>query len=60
LQRLNNFFERGALTTKRLGLFGIVPDFGVFELAPDLGQAFGFALIVKGTPSALRSAPGDP
>jgi len=32
-------------------MFRIIPDFGVFEFAFDLGQAFILLIVVKDTPS---------
>jgi hypothetical protein len=44
------------LLAKCLRALRIVPDVGLFEFALDFGQALGFALIVKDTSSAHRSA----
>jgi hypothetical protein len=40
-----------------LGMLGIVPDFGIFELALDFDQPIVFSIVVKDTPSGPGSAP---
>jgi hypothetical protein len=49
-------FQLGAFASEFLGPFRLLPDGGIFEFPQDLGQALALAGIVKGTPSAHRSA----
>jgi len=50
-------FQGCALAAQGLGPFGLVPDIRITQLQLDLGQAFLFGSVVKGTPSARRCAP---
>ena len=43
-------FQPRAFATQLLRTLGVVPDFGVFQLALDLDQAFVLAVVVKDTP----------
>jgi hypothetical protein len=54
---IHHRLQLGAFAAQFLGLFGIVPNGRVFQLAEDLGQAFLLAFEVKGTPSGHRRAP---
>jgi hypothetical protein len=45
-----------ALASQLLGLVGLVPDAGVFELAADFFQPLLLAVVLKETPSASRCA----
>jgi hypothetical protein len=49
-------FELSPLAAKRLGPFGLIPDFWDLELSVDFGQAFAALIVVKGTPSRHRRA----
>jgi hypothetical protein len=48
--------ELRALATELLRLLGLLPDRGVFEFPQDLREPLAAPLVVKGTPSAPRSA----
>jgi hypothetical protein len=50
VDRLDDTLELGALAAQLLRTLRLAPDGRVFEFAQDLGQSFGFARIVKGTP----------
>lgn len=52
-----DFFQPGALLTEALGLLGIVPDVGVFELPLDLFETLALRIEVKDTPSERPRAP---
>ena len=41
----------GTFLPERLRPIGLIPDVRLFEFALDLCQAFGFAVVVKGTSS---------
>jgi hypothetical protein len=45
-----------ALAAQLLGLVGLVPDGGVFELAADFFQPLFLAVVLKETPSASQCA----
>jgi hypothetical protein len=45
-----------ALATQLLGLVGLVPDAGIFELAADFFQPLFLAVVLKETPSASSCA----
>jgi hypothetical protein len=47
---LNNLRQRGALTAQALGVFGLVPDARIFELAVYFDQTIMFVIVVKDTP----------
>jgi hypothetical protein len=49
-ERQYHLFQARALTPELLGALGVVPDFGVFKLAADFGQAFLAGIEVKDTP----------
>jgi len=57
VERVDDLFQASAFLSQRLGAFGLVPDVGLLEFASDLGQSFGFAFVVKDTPSTHRSVP---
>ncbi|OHC29536.1 MAG: hypothetical protein A3J71_03290 [Pseudomonadales bacterium RIFCSPHIGHO2_02_FULL_60_43] len=42
--------QRGALTAQALGIFGLVPDVGVFEFAVYFDQTIMLVIVVKDTP----------
>jgi len=51
---LNSFhylLKAGAFTTKRLGIFRLIPDSGIFQFSIYLNQTFKLGIEVKGTPS---------
>jgi hypothetical protein len=45
-----NALQPGAILTQALGLFGIVPDLGVFELTLHLFETLALGIDVKDTP----------
>jgi len=47
---VHHFLERGTFAAQRLGLFGVVPDVRVLELARDFFQTFDLQVEVKDTP----------
>jgi hypothetical protein len=49
-ERADLGFQFGAFAAEILGALGIVPEFGLFELALDLGQAVLLGVEVKDTP----------
>jgi len=57
---VHHALEAGPFAAELLGAAGIVPDFGLLQLAFDLDQAVALARIVKGTPSGLRGALAGP
>jgi len=61
-QRFDDVFEGFFLAPQILGVFGVIPDSGVFEFCVDDLQAFGLQIVVKDTPvtpaRALRSRRG--
>ncbi|GAB3089702.1 hypothetical protein GCM10027287_33540 [Bordetella muralis] len=61
-QRFDDVFEGFFLAPQILGVFGVIPDRGVFEFCIDDLQAFGLQIVVKDTPvtpaRALRSRRG--
>jgi hypothetical protein len=46
----DNLRQRGALTAQALGIFGFVPDVGVFEFAVYFDQTIMLVIVVKDTP----------
>jgi len=56
VQRRDDGFELGALTTQALCALGIRPDGGILELAVDLLEPLALDVIVKDTSAARRSA----
>ena len=58
LQAEHHGFQGGTLPPQGLRPLRVGPDLGILEFAQDLGQAFLFLRVVKGTPSALRRAAG--
>jgi hypothetical protein len=52
----DGLFECGALAAQLLGVFGAVPDRGIFQFAGDFRQAFTLDVVVKDTPSGHRGA----
>jgi hypothetical protein len=52
----DDLLEACSFLAKRLCLFRIVPDVGLFQLAADFRQALCLALVVKGTPLARSRA----
>jgi hypothetical protein len=50
----DNLLEFRALLPQRLRSLRFVPDVRLLELAPDFGQSFGFAVVVKDTSSTHR------
>ncbi len=54
IEQSNDLLEPGTFLAERLRAFGYLPDVGLFELEPDLGQPFGLGIIVKDT-SSTRS-----
>jgi hypothetical protein len=53
-------FQFSPLPAKCLGILGFVPDGGISQFQLYFGEPFLFLIVVKGTPSALTSAPGNP
>jgi hypothetical protein len=51
-------FQTGALAAQGLGVFGVVPDIGVFQLPVYFFQAFALGFVVKDTPEAKPAVPG--
>jgi hypothetical protein len=50
--------QAGALATQGLGVFGVVPDVGVFQLPIYFFQALALGFVVKDTPEANATVPG--
>ena len=57
---VDDFFQPRSLAIQFLGALGVFPDFWVFELAQDLGQALLAGIEVKDTPVAWPPAPTGP
>jgi hypothetical protein len=51
VENYHYLFELRTLLAERLGSLRFIPYVRLLEFALDLGQAFGFAFIVKDTPS---------
>jgi len=56
VDRLDDVFQRLLFLAQLLGPLRFVPDGGVFEGGVDFVQAQCFAVVVKDTPLARRSA----
>jgi hypothetical protein len=54
VEGLDDPLELRAFAAERLGALGLVPDVGLFQFAPDLGEAFRLAVVVKDTSSTQR------
>ncbi|BCJ05494.1 hypothetical protein PRtIB026_A47060 [Pseudomonas sp. RtIB026] len=48
--------QHGALAAQGLGVFGLVPDGGVFQLAVYFDQTIMFVIVVKDTPEWTGNA----
>jgi hypothetical protein len=55
VQADDDVLELRTLLTERLGALRLIPDIGLFEFAPNLGQALRLAIVVKDTSSTHRS-----
>jgi hypothetical protein len=55
----HHFFEGFLFTAQVLGVFGVVPDRGVFQFRVDDLQAFRLGVVVKDTPEAPARAAGS-
>ena len=54
IESFDNLFELRPLLPQRLRAPGFIPNVGLFEFAPDFGQSFGLAVVVKDTSSTHR------
>jgi hypothetical protein len=60
VEHIDDLFQAYPFASQFLGLFRVIPDIGVFQLADDFGQAFILGIIVKDTPSGFLSDPAYP
>ncbi|KXK71385.1 hypothetical protein BC89_08215 [Pseudomonas monteilii] len=56
VQGLDDLRQHGTLAAQGLGVLGLVPDVGVFQLAVDFDQAVMLVIVVKDTPEWTGNA----
>ncbi|MNN14658.1 hypothetical protein D3C81_1277340 [compost metagenome] len=60
VQGVDDLCQRTALAAQFLGVFGLVPDAWVFQLAVDFDQTLMLLIVVKDTPELTRNARSGP
>src|SRR5690606_2913720 len=60
VQGLYDLGQGGTLTTQVLGVFGVVPDVGVFEFAVYFDETIMLVIVVKDTPESTGCARTGP